>query len=104
MTRFLFYLSVGLTAVFVGLSQLPDPGFLGLTEEPERILYYALTAGLAGLFGIVAAASGIVLLASKPADTRPRQRRVVYLAISIVALAVIVALVMRVYSSLTAVT
>jgi len=103
MTRFLFYANFGLTIIFVGLSQLPDPGFLGLAEEPDRILYYAVTGGLAALFGVVAVASGSVLLFAKPAEDGPRRRRAIYLALSILMLAVMAALVMQVFSSPTAI-
>ena len=51
MARVIFLGSVILCMIFLGLSQVSDPGVFGIHEEPERILFYGGSGLLAGLSG-----------------------------------------------------
>jgi hypothetical protein len=95
MVRPIFFGSIVLCVLFVGLSQMPDPSFFGIRDEPERLLYYGGTGFLAGLFGLVAAIIGIYIIVSNSGDVTRNQRRVVLVALSVVVVAAIVAFVIR---------
>jgi hypothetical protein len=95
MVRPIFFGSIVLCVLFVGLSQMPDPSFFGIRDEPGRLLYYAGTGFLAGLFGLVTAIIGIYNIVSNSGDVTQNQRRVVLVALSVVVVAAIVAFVIR---------
>lgn len=95
MVRPIFFGSIVLCVLFVGLSQMPDPGFFEIHDEPGRLLYYGGTGFLAGLFGLVAAITGIYIVVSDSGDVTQKLRRVVLVALSVVVVAVIVAFVIR---------
>ncbi len=61
MARVIFLGSVILCMIFLGLSQMSDPGVFGIHEEPERIMFYGGSGLLVGLFGLLALGSGISL-------------------------------------------
>ncbi len=95
MVRPIFFGSIVLCVLFIGLSQMPDPSFFGIRDEPGRLLYYGGTGFLAGLFGLVAAIIGIYIIVSNSGDVTQNQRRVVLVALSVVVVAAIVAFVIR---------
>jgi hypothetical protein len=95
MARSIFIGSLILGLVCAGLSQVPDPGILGIHEEPGRIMFYGGSGLLAGLSGLVAVVSGIYLAATRYAGLSDRQWRYLLTGISIVLIALMVAIVIR---------
>ena len=84
--RYLF-LSSALVALagLLGL-QVPDPLLVGITEEPSRILFYALSAVLLLLGGLTASFSGSLLwLARRRSGPRAADRAVLNLASALLA-------------------
>lgn len=65
MARRVFTVSLVGLVIFLALSQLPDPSWLGIREEPDVILLYGGSGLLAGLCALVALASGAALLARR---------------------------------------
>jgi hypothetical protein len=97
MARSLLFGSVLLCLLCVGLSQVLDPGVFGIDEEPERIAFYGGAGLLGGLSGLIALVSGIYLGAIRFADISEDQRRFMLTIIAIVVIAVIFAIVIRLY-------
>ncbi len=97
MPRKLFFVSAALSLFFIGLSQIPDPGILGIDEEPERIIFYGGSGLLAGLFGLVAIFSGIYLCMTRFAGVSKGQRHFMLAIMLMVLVAVAVSLVVRFY-------
>jgi len=95
MTRHAFLASVVLCLVFTGLSQVSDPALLGIHEEPARILYYAGSGLLAGVFGIIALAGGIYLGLTRYARISSGQRWIVSVVILLLFMAVLIFLTIR---------
>ena len=95
MIRRVFFGSVVLCLLCVGLSQLSDPSVFGIREEPGRILFYGGSGLLAGLSGLVAVVSGINLGASRFMDLSDGQRRFMWTINLIVLIAVLIAVVIR---------
>ena len=91
----LFFASVVLGLLFTGLSQIPDPGILGIHGEPERVLYYGGTGLLVGVFGIVALGSGIYLVITRFEGVSVVQRRAVLFTMLLVLVAALTILVIR---------
>ena len=85
MPRNLFLVTAALSLLFIGLSQIPDPGILGMDEEPERIMFYGGSGLLSGLFGLVALGSGTYLCIIRFAGV-PRVQRYLILAIMVTVL------------------
>ena len=92
--RYLF-LSSALVALagLLGL-QVPDPSLVGITEEPSRILFYALSAVLLLLGGLTASFSGSLLWLARR-RSGPRADRAVLILASAVLLAVLLSLLNR---------
>ena len=97
MARRIFFGSVLLCLLFIGLSQVSDPGVFGIHEEPERIMFYGGSGLLAGLSGLVAAVSGIYLGSTRFAGLSQGQQRVLFTMSLIVLIAVLIAVVLRTY-------
>ena len=95
MIRNVFFGSVALCLLFIGLSQISDPGILGIHGEPERILYYGGSGLLVGLFGIIASGSGIYLGTTRFEDVSEGCRRVILTIMLLVLIAALVFLVIR---------
>jgi len=93
----LFFGSVILCLLFTGLSQIPDPGILGIHGEPERVLYYGGSGLLGGVFGIVALGSGIYLVITRFEGVSVVQRRAVSFTMLLVLVAALIILVIRFY-------
>jgi hypothetical protein len=98
MARSIFIGSAVLCLLCIGLSQVPDPRFLGIDDEPERILFYGGSGLLAGLSGLVAFGSGVYLGATRVAGLSEDQRRLVLAIMWIVLISVLVAFVLRLLS------
>jgi ABC-type Na+ efflux pump permease subunit len=98
MTRNLFFGSVALCLLFIGLSQISDPSILGIHGEPEQILYYGGSGLLAGLFGIIALGIGIFLGTTQFEGISKGRRRVILFAMLLVFIAVLIILVIRFYT------
>ncbi len=75
MSRNVFPESVVLCLLFISLSQISDPGILGIHGEPERILFYGASGLLVGRFGLIALGSGIQLGATRFEGVSEGQRR-----------------------------
>ena len=99
MVRNVFFGSVVLCLLFIGLSQISDPSILGINGEPERILYYGGSGLLVGLFGIVALGSGIYLGIIRFEGVSVVQRRIVISTMLLVLIAALTNLVIRFYPS-----
>ena len=97
MARVIFLGSVILCMIFLGLSQMSDPGVFGIHEEPERIMFYGGSGLLVGLFGLIALGSGIYLGATRFAGVSEGQRRFMLAIMLIVLIAVLTAFVIRFY-------
>jgi len=97
MARNIFLGSVVLCLLCVGLSQVSDPSVFGIHEEPERIMFYMGFGFLAGLSGLVAVLSGIYLIVNRFVGLSDGQRRFMLTIISIVLIAVLIAVVIRLY-------
>ena len=95
MARTIFVGSVLFCALFLGLSQIPDPDFFGVRDEPSRLLFYGGTGVLAGLFGLITTISGTYLVLSKSANISQSQRRLILFVLSMVVIAVVVFLTVR---------
>jgi len=95
MTRPIFYGSIVLCLLSIGLSQVPDPSFFGIHDEPGRLLFYGGAGLLAGLSGLVAAITGIYLIISNSTYATQNQRRLVLVVLSFAIVAAIVAFVVR---------
>ena len=65
MARIISAGSLILFMISLGLSQVSDPGIFGISEEPERIMFYGISGLLTGLSGLVAVGSGIYLGATR---------------------------------------
>ncbi len=98
MARVIFLGSVILCMIFLGLSQMSDPGVFGIHEEPERIMFYGGSGLLVGLFGLIALGSGIYLGATRFAGVSEGQRRFMLAIMLIVLIAVLTTFVIRFYS------
>ncbi len=83
--------------IFLGLSQMSDPGVFGIHEEPERIMFYGGSGLLVGLFGLIALGSGIYLGATRFAGVSEGQRRFMLAIMLIVLIAVLTTFVIRFY-------
>lgn len=83
-------------AALVGLLgvQVPDPALIGITEEPSRILFYALSALLLLLAGLTAFFSGALWWLERRRSGVSAVRAVLVLA-SAVCLAVVLSLLNR---------
>ena len=97
MARVIFLGSVILCMIFLGLSQMSDPGVFGIHEEPERIIFYGGSGLLVGLFGLIALGSGIYLGATRFAGVSEGQRRFMLAIMLIVLIAVLTTFVIRFY-------
>ncbi len=97
MARVIFLGSVILCTIFLGLSQMSDPGVFGIHEEPERIMFYGGSGLLVGLFGLIALGSGIYLGATRFAGVSEGQRRFLLAIMLIVLIAVLTTFVIRFY-------
>lgn len=97
MARVIFLGSVILCTIFLGLSQMSDPGVFGIHEEPERIMFYGGSGLLVGLFGLIALGSGIYLGATRFAGVSEGQRRFMLAIMLIVLIAVLTTFVIRFY-------
>ncbi len=97
MARVIFLGSVILCMIFLGLSQMSDPGVFGIHEEPERIMFYGGSGLLVGLFGLIASGSGIYLGATRFAGVSEGQRRFMLAIMLIVLIAVLTTFVIRFY-------
>ncbi len=97
MARNVFFGSVVLCLFFTGLSQISDPGILGIQGESERVLYYGGSGLLVGLFGIIALGSGIYLGITRFEVVSVVQRRVVMSTMLLVLVAALTILVFRFY-------
>lgn len=97
MARRMFFGSVVLCLLFIGVSQVSDPGVFGIHEEPERIMFYGGSGLLAGLSGLVAAISGIYLGSTRFAGLSQNQQRLLFTISLIVLIAVLIAVVLRTY-------
>jgi ABC-type Na+ efflux pump permease subunit len=97
MARNIFLGSVVLCLLCVGLSQVSDPSVFGIHEEPERIMFYGGSGLLAGLFGLVAAVAGISVGANRFSSLSNAQRRFMLTIISFVLIAVMIAVMIRLY-------
>ncbi|MEE9220758.1 MAG: hypothetical protein V3U34_04430 [candidate division NC10 bacterium] len=97
MARVIFLGSVILCMIFLGLSQMSDPGVFGIHEEPERIMFYGGSGLLVGLFGLIALGSGIYLGATRFAGVSEGQRRFMLAIMLIVLIAVLTTFVIRFY-------
>ncbi len=97
MARVIFLGSVILCMIFLGLSQMSDPGVFGIHEEPERIMFYGGSGLLVGLFGLIALGSGIYLGATRFAGVSEGQRRFMLAIMLIVRIAVLTTFVIRFY-------
>ena len=97
MARNIFLGSVVLCLLCVGLSQVSDPSVFGIHEEPQRIMFYMGSGFLAGLSGLVAVLSGIYLGVNRFVGPSDGQRRFMLTIISIVLIAVLIAVVIRLY-------
>ncbi len=95
MARKLFPGSVILCLLFIGLSQVSDPGVFGIHEEPERLMFYGGSGLLAGFFGLIASGSGIYLGATRFARLSKAPRRILLTMMWIVLIAVLIALAAR---------
>lgn len=95
MARRILLASAVLCLVFLGLSQLPDTGFLGIHEEPGRIAFYGATGLLSGLAGLVAVGSGIYLVAARAPGFAPRRKRLVIAVMGVIVVAIAATVVMR---------
>ncbi len=97
MARVIFLGSVILCMIFLGLSQMSDPGVFGIHEEPGRIMFYGGSGLLVGLFGLIALGSGIYLGATRFAGVSEGQRRFMLAIMLIVLIAVLTTFVIRFY-------
>ncbi|MGH2376760.1 MAG: hypothetical protein ACREOC_16275 [Gemmatimonadales bacterium] len=72
--------------VCLGLAQVSDPAFLGVTSEPSSVLFYGVTGLLAGALGLVALGSGSlsVVRRAKAGQERTTGRKMIALAARIV--------------------
>ncbi|MBT8358412.1 MAG: hypothetical protein HKO79_02245 [Desulfobacterales bacterium] len=95
MSRNIFFVSAALSLFFIGLSQIPDPGILGIDEEPERIMFYGGSGLFAGLLGLVALVSGTYLCMTRFRGVSRVQRRLILAIMVMVLLAVILTIVIR---------
>lgn len=91
MARVIFLGSVILCIIFLGLSQVADPGVFGIHEEPERIMFYGGSGLLVGLSGLVALGSGIYWGATRFAGLAAGPRRYLLIAMVIILTAVLAA-------------
>ena len=92
-----FFGSAVLCLLFTGLSQISDPGVLGIRGEPARVLYYGGSGLLGGVFGLVALGSGIYLGITRFEGVSVVQRRVVLSTMLLVLIAALIILVIRFY-------
>jgi hypothetical protein len=95
MSRNIFFVSAALSLLFISLSQIPDPGILGIDEEPERIMFYGGSGLVAGLFGLVALGSGTYLCMTRFAGIPRAQRHLILAIMVMVLVAVTLTLVIR---------
>jgi hypothetical protein len=95
MIRNVFFGSVALCLLFIGLSQISDPSIFGIHGEPERILYYGGSGLLVGLFGIIALGSGIYLGTNRVEGISEGQRRIILTIMLLVLIAALAILVIR---------
>lgn len=95
MSRNIFLVSATLSLLFIGLSQIPDAGILGIDEEPERILFYGGSGLLAGLFGLVSLGSGTYLCMIRFAGIPSVQRHLILAIMVLVLVAVTLTLMIR---------
>ena len=95
MSRNIFLVSAALSLLFIGLSQIPDPGFLGIEEEPERIMFYGGSGLLAGLFGLVSLGSGTYLCITRFASVPRTQRHLILATMVLIFVAVMLTFVIR---------
>lgn len=65
MTKKILIGSLVLCGLATALSQIPDPGILGIRQEPSIILFYGGMGFLAGFSGLLAAGSGLYLLIAR---------------------------------------
>ena len=56
----------------LGLTQVSDPAFLGVTSEPSRILFYGGTGLLAGVLALVALGSAALWFVRRALATAAR--------------------------------
>jgi len=70
----------------LGLTQVSDPAFLGVTSEPSRVLFYGVTGLLAGALALVAlgSASLWVVRRAEGRQDRTMGRKMIALAARIV--------------------
>ena len=99
MARSIFFGSLVLCVLCIGLSQIPDPRIFGIHDEPERIMFYGGSGVLAGLSGLVAVLSGIYAAVVRFRGIADGQRRFVLTVIWLVLSAVLIAVVIRLYLS-----
>jgi hypothetical protein len=78
-----------------GMSQISDPGILGIHEEPSIILFYGGFGLAAGFSGLLALGSGIYLAATRLVTLSQRPRRILLTALLLLLCAIIVAAVIR---------
>ncbi len=97
MARSIFLGSLVLCLLCVGLSQVSDPGVFGIHGEPDRIMFYGGSGLLAGLSGLIAVVSGIYVGVNRFVGLSDGQRRAILTIISIVLIAVLIAIVVRLY-------
>ena len=95
MARKLFSGSVVVCLLFIGLSQVSDPGVFGIHEEPERLMFYGGSGLLAGFFGLIASGSGIYLGATRFAGVSEGQRRLLLRIMWIALAALLIVFLMR---------
>jgi hypothetical protein len=90
MARKLFVVSLTVCLVSIGLSQILDPGILGIREEPSIILFYGGFGLLAGLSGLLALGSGSYLAISRLVTLSAGQRRLLLLTFLIILGAIVI--------------
>lgn len=95
MARMIFVGSALACLLFVGLSQVPDPGVLGIHDEPTVILFYGGSGLLAGLSGLIALGSGAYVGATRFTRLSESQRRLILATMWILLLIVLIAFAVR---------